>query len=308
MPNHALSLLFECNIALAHVYDATSPLKAKEEYANALKYARQPNEKLRVSLLYVDFLIRTSDYLTAIEFLSALQDEHKDCIDIRLEKAKALSCVYQFDDALRELNSLEQHPQYNRYATRIISKRADIFRRKGNRIDVRKTREKLSDYITAISYIEQCALEEIVIDQLVEVLTAVAYLYTDEIAMNFLYQKVKQYINVIRSSRNFNAFRNTIKDIRERKDSELLKQISSFTINIHEHVNSLNSNEALIYAIKDGYGFSKTAEQTGIYFSMAGLPTDIAVGDILTYAAILESKNGPQLIGPKKTGNIYERI
>jgi tetratricopeptide (TPR) repeat protein len=116
-----LPQFFECNLALASVYGVSSPLKAKDEYRNAIKYARDPREKLRASLLYTDFLIRSNEYLVAIDFLNALQLEFSDCMDIHFEKAKALGCVNQFEEALAELDQIERIGNIDRLINKVIS-------------------------------------------------------------------------------------------------------------------------------------------------------------------------------------------
>ena len=99
-----------------------------------------------------------------------------------------------------------------------------------------------------------------------------------------------------------------IGELRYRKDSDLLDKIYMFTINISEFLYLLESDEVLVYSMKNGYGFTKNRARSGIYFSMRGLPSDIEVGDIFTYTGIFETKNGPQLIAPKRISNIYDRI
>ena len=41
---------------------------------------------------------------------------------------------------------------------------------------------------------------------------------------------------------------------------------------------------------------------------MRGPQCYIEVGDIFSYTGIFETKNGPQLIAPKRISNIYDRI
>lgn len=303
-----LPQFFECNLALASVYGVSSPLKAKEEYNNAIKYARTSQEKLRASLLYTDFLIRSNEYLVAVDFLNTLQVDFSNCMDIHFEKAKALACVNQFEDALAELEQIEQIGSTDRLLSKVISKRADIYRRKANAIDIRKTQEKLANLKTAFGFLEHATGDKIIVDHMVEILIEISYLYMDSDALSYLYDKLKIHIRRLRISKNFKGFAKAITEARSRKDTELLQKIATFTINIHEHVDLLQSDETMVYSLKDGYGFCKCKDRTGIYFSMAGLPADIEEGDILICTGIFESKNGPQLISPQRNGNIFNRI
>ena len=60
--------------------------------------------------------------------------------------------------------------------------------------------------------------------------------------------------------------------------------------------------------MKDGFGFCKNQERNGVYFSMVGLPADLAEGDILGDFVFFESNGGPRLINPRRVGNIFERV
>lgn len=299
---------FECFLALAIVYAKDSPLKARKEFENAIKYSKSPKETLRASLLFAIFLIQQTDYLDAIETLSKLQAEFPDCMEIHLEKAKALGCVYQFDKALEELDIIEQSSEFNRLASKVISKRADIFCRKAKNIDTRKTQEKLEILITGFSFLENAEKNPIIVDHMVENLMEASYMYLDDDVLAYLYEKLEANIQTLRKSKKFKDFSKGIAEIRYRKDCSMLEKISKLTINIHEFIHLLHDNEALVYAVKNGFGFCRNSKTNGIYFSMAGLPANTTPGDILSYSGIFESRNGPQLIAPRRSASIYDRI
>jgi hypothetical protein len=116
---------------------------------------------------------------------------------------------------------------------------------------------------------------------MVEVLIDISYLYMDNDALSYLYDKLGQHIKLVRKSRKFKDLAKCISDFRMRKDNELLQKIAEYTININEFVNMLHADEAMVYTIKGGYGFCKDTSRAGIYFSMTGLPADIEDGDIV---------------------------
>lgn len=303
-----LPQFFECHLARASIYGKDSPLKAKDEFENAIKYAKSPKEKLRASLLYSLFLIQKNEYLVALDVLNNLEKEFPDCMEIHLEKAKALGCVNQFEEALKELDIIEGHQEFGRLSSKVISKRADIYRRMVKNTDSRKTQEKLGTLRLAFEFLEHANKDDIIVDHMVENLIEACHMYLDNDVLMYLYEKLSANIKILRESKKFKDFSSLVGELRYRRDSDLLEKIYMFTINISEFLYLLENNEVLVYTTKNGYGFTKNRSRSGIYFSMRGLPSDIEVGDIFTYTGIFETKNGPQLIAPKRISNIYDRI
>lgn len=139
-----LPKFYENNLLLAHIHGVSSPLKAEQEHLNAINYSRDDTEKLRASILYADYLIRNNEYSRALEFLEELQEQYPASVDIRLEKIKSLGCLYDFEGAFEELDFVESNLDVENHISKIVAKRADIFRRKANRLDTRRTQENLS--------------------------------------------------------------------------------------------------------------------------------------------------------------------
>ena len=91
-------------------------------------------------------------------------------------------------------------------------------------------------------------------------------------------------------------------------NQDLLDGIKDLLVNINNYLYLVKSDEAVVTAIKDGFGFCRNQEQSGIYFSMNGLPMDLSEGDILGNYSFFKSISGPQILNPKRIDNIYNRI
>ncbi len=302
-----LPCFFECNLALAFVYGVSAPQAAEQEFSNAFKYASTSDNQLRVSMLRALFLIRNNDYLSAIELLNELQRTYPECEDIKLEKSKALGCVGQFDDAFSELDQI--HAVDLRISNRIVAQKVDLFCRKANALDSRKTREKLAIARQGVECLEQCENQErIILDYWAEIILVLLGLYQDEEALQYTYNTIKKHIKLIRKSRKYRKIQERVEEIHEKTDSEWLKSIQGLIVDLRKYLSLLKNDEYLVTAVKDGFGFCQNAERSGVYFSMTGLPEDIAEGDILSSQSVFESRNGPQIIRPQKVGNMIARI
>ena len=302
---------YESNLVLAHIYGTTSPIKARSEYLNAIKYCISTEEKVRVHILFADFLIRLNDYPGAIETLSQVEKLSPECAEIHFEKAKALSCIGQFPEATAELDLLEGYCSTNTQRNKIIAKRADILMRQSNRIDIRETQRRLKYLTQAFEILESAdSREKIVVDYMVVILINILYLHMDNDALDYVLDKIKMHYIELRKSSKYHEFRKFVTDKEAQiNNTNFLKKISVFIISYNEYLDLLGINEAFVYTLKQGYGFCRNNEYpNGIYFSMVGLPTNLSYGDIIQYSSLFISKNGPQALGARKIGNIDTRI
>lgn len=304
-----LPKFYENNLLLAHIHGVSSPLKAEQEHLNAINYSRDDAEKLRASILYADYLIRNNEYSRALEFLNELQESYPSSIDVRLEKIKSLGCLFDFDAAFEELDFVETNFATDEYMPKLVAKRADLFRRQATRLDVRRTQEKLSLLKQGFTILESYSSnDKIIVDHMIDILVELLHSYLDRTSLEYALDKLKLHLKKLRKSTKFKSISAHLKSLNSRTNLDILKEIESLLIDINEYLYLLKSDEAVVTAIKDGYGFCKNQEQTGLYFSMVGLPADLAEGDILGNYNLFESRGGPRLINPHKVGNIYERI
>ena len=304
-----LPKFYENNLLLAHIHGVSSPLKAEQEHLNAIKYARDKKEKLRASILYADYLIRNNEYHRALEFLKELQEVYPDSVDVRLEKIKSLGCLYDFDAAFEELVFVETNLDAENYISKIVAKRADLFIRQATRLDIRRTQEKLSLLKQGFTTLEAlCSNDKIIIDYMIDIIIKLLHSYMDKESLEYAFEKLKLHLKNLRKSTKFKSISEQLKNLNARSNLDILKDIESLLIDINEYLHLLKSDETVVTAIKDGYGFCKNQERNGIYFSMVGLPADLTEGDILGNYSFFESSGGPRIINPQRIGNIYERI
>ena len=304
-----LPKFYENNLLLAHIHGVSSPLKAEHEHLNAINYSRDDAEKLRASILYADYLIRNNEYSRALEFLEELQEQYPASVDIRLEKIKSLGCLYDFEGAFEELDFVESNLDVENHISKIVAKRADIFRRKANRLDTRRTQEKLELLKQGFSILEAYdSYDKIIIDHMIDIINELLHSYMDKDSLEYAFEKLKTHLKNLRRSIRFKSISDHLESLNARSNLDILKSIKSLIIDINEYLYLLKSDEAVVITIKDGYGFCRNQERGGLYFSMIGLPSNLAEGDILGSYSFFESKGGAQLLNPKRVGNLYDRI
>lgn len=301
---------YENNLALAFIHGVSSPLKAEQEHLNAINFARNEKEKLRAYLLYADYLIRNNEFLRAMDVLNDLQPEYPSCIELYLEKAKNYGCLFEFEKAFSELDYIEKNLSPDeKNLPRIAARRADLYRRQAKRLDVRRTQEKLQYLKDGFTILEECGFtEKIIIDHMIDIIIELIHSHMDSDSLNYAYGKLKKHIKLLRRSPKFKSISEHINNISARLNIDILENIKSLLVDINKYLYLLKSDEAVVTSIKDGFGFCKNQEYSGVYFSMVGLPVDLSEGDILGEFSFFESQAGPQLLNPKKVDNIYSRI
>ncbi len=308
-----MPMYFENNLISARIYGTTSPLKAEEEYKIAIKHCSVDSEKIRVLFLYSNFLVRISNYLEAIEVLQEAQKLNINTIDVIIQNAKIHCYVGKYETAKELLRSIELNGDSltTQQINNIQTVKADIFKRQCETIDIRETQKRLNILKQAYNCLFECkSPDRKVFDYMVKILHELSFLYTDNDVLMFILEIINNHYNDLKKLPSYKDFKNSIKENFDNIHNDVFKaQISKFIINYNEYLHLLNSNEAVVYSIKSGYGFCKNNSYTqGIYFSMNGLPQDIEYGDVLSYSAVLESKGRFSVVNPKRVGKIEERI
>lgn len=298
----------ECNLALASIYGVSSPLKAEQEYNEAIKRSKNKDEKLRSSLLFSDFLIRNSEYARAYDLLCDLQREFQDCVDIVLEKAKVLGCLYKFDDALSELDKLGAISSSSPHCVKVATRKSDIYRRKASRLDQRRTQEKLIILKQGMQILESQDLsQQIVADHMIEIIRELIYSYQDPTLLEYAFDIVTLHQRTIRRTTKCKNLIHTLNQVAEKCNDSMLTKIKAI-IDITDLLCLLKPNEVVVNAVLDGYGFCRNASESGMYFSMNGLPQDISVGDIFVDYTFVRYPNGLRIYNPRRTASIFDRI
>lgn len=143
---------------------------------------------------------------------------------------------------------------------------------------------------------------------MIDIIIELIHSHMDSDSLEYAYEKLKKHIKLLRRSPKFKSISEHINNISARLNIDILENIKSLLVDINKHLYLLKSDEAVVTSIKDGFGFCKNQEYSGVYFSMVGLPVDLSEGDILGEFSFFESQAGPQLLNPKKVDNIYSRI
>lgn len=304
-------MYFENNLISARIYGTSSPLKADDEYVIALSRCRTDDEKIRVYIQYTNFLIKMNDYQKANTMLERAERLNADLLEVKLQKAKVLSYVGKFELAESTLDEICSEQLPNAVLNKILTRRADIHRRRSDLIDIRETQKRLVDLRKAYLCLEECIEPDLkVFEYMSKILKDLSYMYMDEDALSFILEIVSKHYQSIKKTSHYREFKEQIAEkMSFITDDMFKKKISRYIINYNTYLHLLKDNEAVVYNLKEGYGFCKNQQfQQGLYFSMNGLPQDINYGDILEFSSTLDSRGRLSVVMPRKVGNIDERI
>lgn len=302
---------FENNLISAQIYEKESRLKALEEYELAIKYCKTSEEKVRVLIIYQDFLVRMNDYQKALDELEVAEKLNVSISEVKIQKAKVLSYIGQYDLAENTLNEISVENLSNQNINKIQTRRADILRRRSELIDIRETQRRLVILKDAYKCFEICANpDRLVFEYIAKILEDLSYLYLDNDALLFILDIVVSCYQNIKRTGHYKEFKKQINmRMPQIQNNDFKIKICKYILDYNEYLHLLTVNEAVIYNLKSGYGFCKNMDYPqGMYFSMKGLPQDINYGDILSFSAIFDSKGKLSIISPKKVGNIDARI
>lgn len=302
---------FECNLILAELYKSTSPLKARNEYEYVINVCKNNDELIFSLLQYSDFLIRVNDYGYAIELLTRAEGIDPSCLDVKFQKAKAYSYIGKYEDAEELIKKLDISQLDDHFSNMFLTLKADLIRRRSELIDIRETKKRLYYVKEAFSLLEWSKNpDKHIYDYMVKLLVDLTYLHNDSDVLAYILEIVHKHYQQIKSTGKYRTFRSLMSDrLTHIVDTDFKKIMSPYILNYNDYLHLLNTNEALVYNLKDGYGFCKNRDfPRGIYFSKAGLPEDITFGDIIRYSGTVISKGRPSVIRATRIGNIDDRI
>lgn len=302
---------YETHLAIAKIHGAGSPLITEKEYEIALSYCAFPEGKIRIYMLYSDFLIRINEYYGAIEKLNEAEKLNENINDIKFQKAKVYCYMGQYDLAEEILSKINPAQLLNKEFNKLQIGYADLYRRKSEKIDIRETQQRLAVLKVAYSYLEKCSEPDaFVFDYISKLLEQASYLFFDKDSLVFIIEILKKHYKNVRRAHHYNDFvENTLKHFQKIDDKNLRKEISKYIFNFNNYFNLLSYNEAVVYNLKQGYGFCKNAQYpTGIYFSMRGVSQNIDYGDILSFSSILETKGKFSIVCPQIVDKMIDRI
>lgn len=304
-------MYFENNLISARIYGTSSPLKADDEYVTALSRCKNDDERIRSYIQYTNFLIKMNDYQKANTMLERAEKLDTDLLEIKLQKAKVLSYVGQFELAEKTLDEIDSEQVSNTIMNKVNTRRADIHRRRSDLIDIRETQKRLVDLRKAFLCLKKCVEpDEKVFEYMSKILKDLSYMYMDDDALSFILEIVSEHYQSVKKTMHYKEFKQQITEkLSFIKNDEFKKKIPRYIINYNTCLDMLKENEAVVYNLKQGYGFCKNKQfPQGLYFSMNGLPQDINYGDILQFVSTLDSRGRLSVVMPRRIGRIDDRF
>ena len=136
-------------------------------------------------------------------------------------------------------------------------------------------------------------------------------MYFDDDALIFILEILRKHHKNIRRAHHYNDFvENALKHFAKINDRAQKKEITKYILNLNNYLDLLSDDEAVVYNLKQGYGFCKNKHYpNGIYFSMQGISQNIDYGDILKFSSILENTKGKfSVVCPRIVGKMIDRV
>ena len=301
---------FENYLVSAYISRNTSPTKARDEYERAILKGESNERIIFASILYCDFLLMHGDTYTAIGRMKEAYIIDPTNLSVKFELVRAYCYAGSYDEADDVLNRIDTEMLNYEEMNVFLSRRAEVIRRRAELFDPRQTQEKYVLYKKAFYYLGYAAKpDKYIFDAMVDILCQLSYLYYDSEALSFILEMLDKNYENIENSPKYKKFRSNINDNKAKiQDVEFKRSVVKYVVNYNDLLYMLKENEGLVYAIKDGFGFCKNNQYPdGVYFSKAGLPSNIGYGDIIEYTEILYTKGKPAAAKPRLVDNIDKR-
>lgn len=284
---------FECNKIYAYILRNSDPQKAIEEYEIAKKNARTNKEIRLVLINYKEFCLSNNDYegaLDAIEQAIAIEDE----ILLQFEKEKILASMGRYEEAEQILLNIQpdcigKKKIYNIFLTR----KADLLKRKAESSRDREQRiELLKQACKTIK--ESQELDSVALNYLAQILNQLMHYYYIAEIVEYIYKTIKSVDGSILKTKAFKDLRKRFSNISDKIPYfENREEFLNMLIDYSEICSSLNSNEGIVYQLKDKFGFVRTQQfYQGIFFSLSDIDFEIRLGDIVRLGYVYSTPRG----------------
>lgn len=284
---------FECNKIHAYILRNSDRQKAIEEYDIAKKNANTNKEIRLVLINYKEFCLSNNDYdgaLDAINKAIAIEDE----ILLQFEKEKILASMGRYEEADKILANIRSECADNQKMNNIfVTRKADLLKRKAELSRDREQRiELLKQACKTIK--ESKELDVACLNYLAQILNQLMHYYYNAEIVEYIYHTIKSVDSSILKTKSFRELRKRFSNMIDKIPYfENREEFLSMLIDYREIAPLLNSNEGIVYQMKDKFGFVKTNQfSQGIYFSLSDVDFEIRLGDIVRLGYIYTTPRG----------------
>ena len=290
---------FQCNKIAAYLYGTTSQHKAKEEFEIALKCCDIDEDKVTVYIVYAGYLLRCNDYFGALDKLESAEKiiEGDTNVYLLFEKSKILGCLNRFEEAYKVLEKVDISNLTNNFYNIYVTRKADLKRRESELYDYRDL-EKILELIKEAYELLKSSEEpdQGIFQYMTTLVKSLAYLYYSPEANIFMLKILDEYYSYMRKGSDFKKVQDIIiSKIEDIEDKNLVEKISKYTININDHLESLEENEGLVYYInKDkNFAFFRNKENfKGVYFNITQKLRMLQIGDVVKFERLNQTTKG----------------
>lgn len=282
---------FECNKIEALYNAKQNPEKSEEQFDIALSNSKNEAEKSIIYVHYGQHLLKSNDYFNSKKkFLKAA--ELSDDQLIVLEIAKVNACMGEFDEAVSLIKSILEAPKTKKIENIAYTRWADVYRRKADR--ERNIEVKIIYLKEAINTLMKSTESDTeLIDYVAVILVDLAAFYYDTQVLDYIINTIHYFGHRIKKSKDFKKFSATINANLQRIDEEKKEVLLNMIYDYNSELNLLDKNQAVVYTLKDGFGFIKNNEYNqGIYFSFKSIDFTPMIGDIVQFDDVLSVKQG----------------
>ncbi|MDD3106538.1 MAG: NB-ARC domain-containing protein [Bacilli bacterium] len=282
---------FECNKVDALFYANSNPAKSREQFEIALENCEEEDIQ-SVLLHYSASLLKNNDYPTAYEKLLEAE-KYGSNIYLNLEKVKILGCIGDFNQALEICNSILEEVLDNHNLNIALTRKADIYRRKAEReADFDKQYTLLKEATELLVHIKN--QDENTLKYIGILLEQLSYFYSNESAVNFIFQTIVKCNEKLRRTSTYKKFALKFNEnLKRMPNFEIKPKLIQYLINYDSEIEALKKNTAIIFRIKDNYGFLKNKDYPqGIYFNFKNVSFDCGLGDIVELGPVFSKEKG----------------
>lgn len=284
---------FECNKIHAYILRNSNPQKAKEEYEIAKKNS-STNKEIRLVLInFKEFCLANNDYegaLNAINQAILIQDE----ILLQFEKEKILASMGRYEEAEQILNQIESACiSDNKLENIFFTRKADLLKRKSETF--RDREQRILILKQACETIRKSSkLDAVALNYLSQILSQLMHYYYKTEVVEYIFSTIKSVDSTILKTSGFKDLRKRFSGVKEKIPYfDYREEFLTMLTDYNEILSTLNSNEGVVYHLKDSFGFVRTQQfSQGIYFSLTDIDFEVRLGDIVQLGYIYTTPRG----------------
>ena len=283
---------FECNKIKAYFLRISDKKEALNEYEIAKKNALNDNERRLIFINLKEFCLSNNDYsgaLDSIEKAIEIEDE----TFLQLEKVKILACIGRMQEAEKILDKIKEDCLSSNLENLYLTRKADLCKRQSETMSNYKDRAALLMKAGNI-LMESVSFESTSLEMLASILKELMYQSFDVEIVKYVYKVLSTANELIFKTSGIKEIRSKMLTVRKYvAEFEHREDLILMLLDYNAISDMLSGKEAVVYSLKDKFGFLKNSEnKNGIFFLFQECNFKVKLGDIVSIGEIYETKKG----------------